>query len=159
MPHHLPASHAAALSAACVSAACCWASPASARCETFRAAGVPVFTCTRGHAGGFLASEGGQPSIIASRLDDPDGPVLAVSRDYGMGVRVGPWTPSMDFHLMLRLDGAGPLRGKLTAEFCGSDPVAVTFLNGTPSRLQSCGDRMVVMDGVEWPGMTTDVVD
>ena len=159
MPHRLPASRTAATSALCLSAACCWATPASARCVNFRADGVPFFTCTRGWAGGFLASEGGQRSVIAPRLEDREDPAFALSRDYKMGVRVGPWIPKTDFHLTLRLDGSGSFKDKLTAEFCAPNPVLVTFLTDGSSRLQSCGDRMIIMDGVEWPSMKTKALE
>ena len=159
MSHHPSACRTAAASALCLSAACCWASPADARCANFKAAGVPLFACTRGWTGGFLASEGGQRSVVAPRLEDRGGPVFALSRDYKTGVRVGPWTPKMDFHLTLRLDVSGSLKGKLTAEFCASGPVLVTCLAGDSSRLQSCGDRMIVMDGVEGPSMVTNLLE
>jgi len=106
-----------------------------------------------------LASEGGQRSVIAPRLEDQEGPAFALSRNYKTGVHVGPWTPETDFHLTLRLDVSGPFKGKLTAEFCASDPVLVTFPSSGSSRLQYCDDRMIVMEGVEWPSMTTKVLD
>ena len=147
MPHRpLPS---LAKSVFCLSAVCCWASPASARCVNFAAAGVPFFACIRG-SGGFLVSTGAQRSVLVSPVEGQEPPVFAWSMAYHKGVRVGPWAPAMDFALTLRRDASGPFGDGLAAAFCAAAPVPVSIPAGG-SRPQSCGEWMTLIDGVGAP--------
>jgi hypothetical protein len=130
----------ALVAAACAATLCC--AEAAAQCTFVNAAGMPIALCAGRLSKGFALSAGGQAAVLA--LPANGGASSTLTIDFDRGDYLGPFMAELSFDLNLSRDPS-PEGDRITAEFCGPQPIPVKMWTLATIGQASCGERLLVV--------------